>query len=143
MKSFTNSFQQSQKALRITTTAAYLCTLHVHHVLIFEEMTQLLQDIDNIYYETEYRREWCMSKGKPSTCFLFARKFTRPAVLRLLNMVCSIPKQLQCPFHRFYGYMFSWLYHYWFSLNYFRKCRVFLGWTKKENETLILGGMEY
>ncbi|XP_065877557.1 glycosyltransferase BC10 isoform X3 [Euphorbia lathyris] len=36
--------------------------------------------------KTEYRREWCSSKGKPSTCFLFARKFTRPAALRLLNM---------------------------------------------------------
>lgn len=47
----------------------------------------LLQGIDNIYYETEYRREWCTSKGKPSRCFLFARKFTRPAALRLLNMV--------------------------------------------------------
>ncbi|KAI4348185.1 hypothetical protein L6164_008939 [Bauhinia variegata] len=45
-----------------------------------------IKEIDNIYYETEYRREWCSSKGKPSTCFLFARKFTRPAALRLVNM---------------------------------------------------------
>ncbi|XP_051141383.1 glycosyltransferase BC10-like [Andrographis paniculata] len=44
-----------------------------------------IKDIDNIYFETEYRREWCTSKGKPSKCFLFARKFTRPAALRLLN----------------------------------------------------------
>ncbi|XP_050383615.1 glycosyltransferase BC10 isoform X1 [Argentina anserina] len=44
-----------------------------------------IKDVDNIYYETEYRREWCSSKGKPSPCFLFARKFTRPAALRLLN----------------------------------------------------------
>ncbi|CAI0455163.1 unnamed protein product [Linum tenue] len=49
-------------------------------------LIQSIKDIDNIYYETEYRREWCTSKGKPSTCFLFARKFTRPAALRLLNM---------------------------------------------------------
>ncbi|CAN1781695.1 Glycosyltransferase BC10 [Linum perenne] len=49
-------------------------------------LLQSIKDIDNIYYETEYRREWCTSKGKPSTCFLFARKFTRPAALRLLNM---------------------------------------------------------
>uniref|UniRef100_A0A9I9E7V2 Uncharacterized protein n=1 Tax=Cucumis melo TaxID=3656 RepID=A0A9I9E7V2_CUCME len=41
---------------------------------------------DNIYYETEYRREWCTSNGKPSRCFLLARKFTRPAALRLLNI---------------------------------------------------------
>lgn len=47
---------------------------------------QSIKDIDNVYYETEYRREWCTSKGKPSPCFLFARKFTRPAALRLLNL---------------------------------------------------------
>ncbi|KAI8541439.1 hypothetical protein RHMOL_Rhmol08G0060700 [Rhododendron molle] len=47
---------------------------------------QSIKGIDNIYYETEYRREWCTSKGKPSPCFLFARKFTRSAALRLLNM---------------------------------------------------------
>ncbi|KAL3813809.1 hypothetical protein ACJIZ3_015077 [Penstemon smallii] len=49
-------------------------------------LIQSIKGIDNIYYETEYRREWCTSKGKPSQCFLFARKFTRPAALRLLNM---------------------------------------------------------
>ncbi|CAK9161773.1 unnamed protein product [Ilex paraguariensis] len=50
------------------------------------KLIRSIKDIDNIYYETEYRREWCTSKGKPSTCFLFARKFSRPAALRLLNM---------------------------------------------------------
>ncbi|XP_055804496.1 glycosyltransferase BC10 isoform X2 [Solanum dulcamara] len=49
-------------------------------------LIQSIKDIDNIYYETEYRREWCTSKEKPAPCFLFARKFTRPAALRLLNM---------------------------------------------------------
>ncbi|TXG58125.1 hypothetical protein EZV62_015954 [Acer yangbiense] len=49
-------------------------------------LIQSMKEIDNIYYETEYRREWCSSKGKPSACFLFARKFTRLAALRLLNM---------------------------------------------------------
>ncbi|XP_028772342.1 glycosyltransferase BC10 [Neltuma alba] len=49
-------------------------------------LIKFIKEIDNIYYETEYRREWCSSKGKPSTCFLFARKFTRPAARRLLNM---------------------------------------------------------
>lgn len=49
-------------------------------------LVQSIKGIDNVYYETEYRREWCTSKGKPSTCFLFARKFTRPAALRLFNM---------------------------------------------------------
>ncbi|MBA0758638.1 hypothetical protein Gotri_021617, partial [Gossypium trilobum] len=45
-----------------------------------------IKDIDNINYETENRREWCSSKGKPAPCFLFARKFTRPAALHLLNL---------------------------------------------------------
>ncbi|XP_052197569.1 glycosyltransferase BC10 [Diospyros lotus] len=49
-------------------------------------LVQSIKDIDNIYYETEYRREWCTNKGEPSSCFLFARKFTRPAALRLLNL---------------------------------------------------------
>ncbi|CAN0904271.1 Glycosyltransferase BC10 [Linum grandiflorum] len=58
-----------------------------HNCIPDEHYVQtLLADIDNIYYETEYRREWCTSKGKPTRCFLFARKFTRPAALRLLNM---------------------------------------------------------
>ncbi|GLT31926.1 hypothetical protein SLA2020_066250 [Shorea laevis] len=55
----------------------------------FSDATPLLiksiKEIDNIYYETEYRREWCTSKGKPAPCFLFARKFTRPAAVHLLN----------------------------------------------------------
>ncbi|XP_057983863.1 glycosyltransferase BC10 [Malania oleifera] len=49
------------------------------------KLIQSIKGIDNIYYETEHRREWCSSKGKPSKCFLFARKFTRPAALKLLN----------------------------------------------------------
>ncbi|XP_024629580.1 glycosyltransferase BC10 isoform X3 [Medicago truncatula] len=62
-------------------------TSKIHNCIPDEHYVQtLLAEIDNIYYETEYRREWCTSKGKPSTCFLFARKFTRTAALRLLNM---------------------------------------------------------
>lgn len=49
------------------------------------ELILSIKKIDNIYYETEYRREWCTSKGKPAPCFLFARKFARPAALRLLS----------------------------------------------------------
>ncbi|KAE8710026.1 Core-2/I-branching beta-1,6-N-acetylglucosaminyltransferase family protein isoform 2 [Hibiscus syriacus] len=50
------------------------------------ELIKSIKDIDNIHYETENRREWCRSKGKPAPCFLFARKFTRPAALHLLNL---------------------------------------------------------
>ncbi|KAL7238725.1 hypothetical protein ACSBR2_004760 [Camellia fascicularis] len=62
-----------------------------HNCIPDEHYVQtLLADIDNIYYETEYCREWRTSKGKPSSCFLFARKFTRPAALRILNMIIVI-----------------------------------------------------
>ncbi|GJM94738.1 hypothetical protein PR202_ga11412 [Eleusine coracana subsp. coracana] len=50
-----------------------------------------IKDIDNIYYETEYRKEWCTSNEKPAPCFLFARKFTRGAGLKLLDSVSSSP----------------------------------------------------
>ncbi|PWA85522.1 core-2/I-branching beta-1,6-N-acetylglucosaminyltransferase family protein [Artemisia annua] len=60
-------------------------------------LVQSIKDIDNIYYETEYRREWCTSKGKPSSCFLFARKFTRPAAMRLLNMESRLRSENQRP----------------------------------------------
>jgi hypothetical protein len=49
------------------------------------------QNIDNIYYETEYRKEWCTSNEKPAPCFLFARKFTRGAGLKLLDSVSPGP----------------------------------------------------
>lgn len=44
-----------------------------------------IKGIDHVYYETEYRTEWCNTNGKFSPCFLFARKFSRVAALRLLN----------------------------------------------------------
>ncbi|KAJ7551081.1 hypothetical protein O6H91_07G133000 [Diphasiastrum complanatum] len=49
-----------------------------------------IQDIKAIYninYETEGRTEWCSSNGHPQPCYLFARKFTRGAGVRLLNQV--------------------------------------------------------
>ncbi|CAA0823418.1 Core-2/I-branching beta-1-6-N-acetylglucosaminyltransferase family protein [Striga hermonthica] len=50
------------------------------------QLIQSIKAVDNIFYKSENRREWCTSKGRPSGCFLFARKFTRPAAIRLLNM---------------------------------------------------------
>ncbi|KAK8916227.1 hypothetical protein KSP39_PZI022486 [Platanthera zijinensis] len=49
------------------------------------KLVKTIQKIDSIHYETENRREWCSSKEKPSACFLFARKFTRAAALKLLH----------------------------------------------------------
>ncbi|CAN6452032.1 unnamed protein product [Victoria cruziana] len=57
-----------------------------------EKLIQDIKAIDNIHYETENRRELCSSKGQPSGCFLFARKFTRPAALRLISTVSTVQR---------------------------------------------------
>lgn len=50
-----------------------------------DELISGIKNITSVYYETEYRREWCSSNGTARPCFLFARKFTRGAALKLLN----------------------------------------------------------
>ncbi|KAH7439139.1 hypothetical protein KP509_04G047000 [Ceratopteris richardii] len=49
------------------------------------ELIGKIKAIMSVYYETEYRREWCSKNGTAQPCFLFARKFTRGAALGLLN----------------------------------------------------------
>ncbi|CAN4083745.1 unnamed protein product [Withania somnifera] len=44
-----------------------------------------IKDIHNVYYESEYRREWCRNNSTLVPCFLFARKFSRGAAMRLLS----------------------------------------------------------
>ncbi|OVA03420.1 Glycosyl transferase [Macleaya cordata] len=44
-----------------------------------------IKDINHVYYESEYRTEWCKTNSTFVTCFLFARKFTRGAAMRLLS----------------------------------------------------------
>ncbi|KAG6515133.1 hypothetical protein ZIOFF_025518 [Zingiber officinale] len=44
-----------------------------------------IKSINHIYYETEYRTEWCQCNAKFVPCFLFARKFSRSAAMRILN----------------------------------------------------------
>lgn len=43
------------------------------------------QDINHVYYETEYRTEWCSNNSTSVPCFLFARKFSQGAAMRLLS----------------------------------------------------------
>lgn len=43
------------------------------------------QDIRHVYYETEYRIEWCRTNSTFVPCFLFARKFSQGAAMRLLS----------------------------------------------------------
>ncbi|KAL9663290.1 hypothetical protein QQ045_028130 [Rhodiola kirilowii] len=44
-----------------------------------------IREIDNIYFKTENRTERCHLNSKPTTCFLFVRKFSTGAALRLLT----------------------------------------------------------
>lgn len=49
------------------------------------EQIKRIKDIDNVYYETEHRREWCHSNAISVPCFLFARKFSRDGAMRLMS----------------------------------------------------------
>ncbi|KAF6159388.1 hypothetical protein GIB67_032159 [Kingdonia uniflora] len=44
-----------------------------------------IKDINHVYYETEYRTEWCKSNSSSVSCFLFARKFSQSVAMRLLS----------------------------------------------------------
>ncbi|PSS04688.1 DNA polymerase epsilon subunit B like [Actinidia chinensis var. chinensis] len=44
-----------------------------------------IKDINHVYYETEFRTEWCSNNSTFVPCFLFARKFSRGAAMRLLS----------------------------------------------------------
>lgn len=46
---------------------------------------QDIKDIDHIYFKSENRTEWCGTKSNSSPCYLFARKFSRGAAMRLLT----------------------------------------------------------
>ncbi|XVF27930.1 hypothetical protein REPUB_Repub14bG0152000 [Reevesia pubescens] len=44
-----------------------------------------IKDINHVYYESEFRTEWCRVNSTSVPCFLFARKFSRGAAMRLLS----------------------------------------------------------
>ncbi|KAJ4703963.1 Core-2/I-branching beta-1,6-N-acetylglucosaminyltransferase family protein [Melia azedarach] len=44
-----------------------------------------IKSINHVYYETEFRTEWCRANSTSVPCFLFARKFSRGAAMRLLS----------------------------------------------------------
>ncbi|XP_042519616.1 glycosyltransferase BC10-like [Macadamia integrifolia] len=44
-----------------------------------------IKEINHVYYETEYRTEWCQTNSTFVPCFLFARKFSRGAAMRILT----------------------------------------------------------
>ncbi|XP_031124867.1 glycosyltransferase BC10-like [Ipomoea triloba] len=49
------------------------------------ENIKRIKGINNVYYETEFRTEWCRNNHTLVPCFLFARKFSRAAAMRLLS----------------------------------------------------------
>ncbi|XP_068666684.1 glycosyltransferase BC10-like [Aristolochia californica] len=54
------------------------------------ERIKEIKDIKQVYYKTKYGfgfgwTEWCLSNGTSVPCFLFARKFTPEAAMRLLR----------------------------------------------------------
>ncbi|KAJ7967729.1 Core-2/I-branching beta-1,6-N-acetylglucosaminyltransferase family protein [Quillaja saponaria] len=44
-----------------------------------------IKDINHVYYAAESRAEWCRSNSTSVPCFLFARKFSLGAAMRLLS----------------------------------------------------------
>ncbi|KAF2617910.1 hypothetical protein F2Q68_00042502 [Brassica cretica] len=48
------------------------------------EDIQKIKRINHVNYESESRIEWCTADSKPVPCFLFARKFTNEAAMRLV-----------------------------------------------------------
>ncbi|KAL0353264.1 UNVERIFIED_CONTAM: Glycosyltransferase BC10 [Sesamum angustifolium] len=57
-----------------------------HNCIPDEHYVQtLLADINHVFYETEFRTEWCSNNSTSVPCFLFARKFSQGAAMRLLS----------------------------------------------------------
>ncbi|KAM7500991.1 hypothetical protein LguiA_025405 [Lonicera macranthoides] len=44
-----------------------------------------IKDINHVYYESEFRTEWCKNNSTLVPCFLFARKFSQGAAMRILG----------------------------------------------------------
>ncbi|XP_074307477.1 glycosyltransferase BC10-like [Silene latifolia] len=49
------------------------------------QLINKIKDNKKIYYETEYRTEWCRTNSTLVPCFLFARKFSEGAAKQLLS----------------------------------------------------------
>ncbi|XP_051128592.1 glycosyltransferase BC10-like [Andrographis paniculata] len=45
-----------------------------------------IRGINHVYYDTEFRTEWCSNNNQSVPCFLFARKFSQGAGMRLLSL---------------------------------------------------------
>ncbi|URE31422.1 Core-2/I-Branching enzyme [Musa troglodytarum] len=61
------------------------CDGHARVLEGYFNKKRTLPNINHIYYETEYRTEWCQCNATFVPCFLFARKFSRSAAMRILK----------------------------------------------------------
>ncbi|XP_057961998.1 glycosyltransferase BC10 isoform X2 [Malania oleifera] len=50
-----------------------------------------IKDINHVYYKNEFRTEWCRAGSASVPCFLFARKFSKGAAMRLLSQGVAGP----------------------------------------------------
>ncbi|KAJ7981267.1 Core-2/I-branching beta-1,6-N-acetylglucosaminyltransferase family protein [Quillaja saponaria] len=72
-----------QSAVRGTRKSWHPVTLTYSDVT--PEQVAKIKDINQVYYKSERRTEWCQANSKFTSCFLFARKFTTGAAVRLLT----------------------------------------------------------
>ncbi|KAK6917776.1 Glycosyl transferase, family 14, partial [Dillenia turbinata] len=55
------------------------------HASVGPQRVNGIKGISHVYYETEFRTEWCRVNSTSAPCFLFARKFSEGAAMRLLS----------------------------------------------------------
>ncbi|KAM5588772.1 glycosyltransferase BC10 [Rosa sericea] len=56
-----------------------------NHANAAPQKIRAIKEISYVYYETEFRTEWCRINSTAVPCFLFARKFSKGAAMRLLS----------------------------------------------------------
>lgn len=63
----------------------YYYVFFLNFICLLSLTPVVVQDINHVNYETEHRIEWCRSNSTFVSCFLFARKFSKGAAMRLLS----------------------------------------------------------
>lgn len=69
------------------------------------------QGIRYVFYETEFRTEWCKTNSTSVPCFLFARKFSRGAAMRLLSEGVISPFDITTFFNEPSWFLATMLYY--------------------------------
>lgn len=77
------SWNQTKSKNKLDTTGWHPMTFNFANANL--QHIQKIKDIKHIEYQTEFRIEWCRNNSTFVPCFLFARKFSQPAAMRLLS----------------------------------------------------------